>query len=370
MEINILHLRASNFYGGAEKQLHYHSIKACSSGFNIIISSFTERGQSPEFLRIIAKDNISTYLFNVKNAYDPKAIQIIRSYIKEKNIHILCTHDYRTHLIGFLATRSSGTKWVAFSHGWTKENWKVRLYHRIDKIILRFADCVVAVSHSQKQKLKRVLIPGRKISVVHNAVEPDCFSKVEKVNLHLKFGFTANSIICVSAGRFSHEKGQIYLVKAAIKAIEKNDFLRFILFGDGPDLEKIKDRISGLGYQDKILCPGFEKNLLSFVKGADILINPSLSEGLPIIVLEAIALGIPIVATAVGGVPEVIQDGVNGYLVLPKDVCSLAEKILSLSSDRTRAKEFADKGLQTIMNSFTFTQQNLKLTQLYRQLLS
>ena len=116
-KLNILHLRASNFYGGPERQLHFHARQAQGSEFAITIGSFTEGGQTPQFLKVVAEDEIETHLFQVKNAYDPKAVAAVRNFLVNNDIRILCTHDYRTHLIGWLAARRIDTGWVAFSRG-------------------------------------------------------------------------------------------------------------------------------------------------------------------------------------------------------------------------------------------------------------
>ncbi len=368
--MNILHLRASNFYGGPERQLHFHARHAKDSDFSVIIGSFTEGGQSPQFLKVIAEDKIETCLFRVKNAYDPKAIGAIRNYLIKKDTCVLCTHDYRTHVIGWLATRRTKTKWVAFSRGWTRENIKMRLYHTIDKVIIRLADHIVAVSEAQKRRLTRLLIPEGKISVVRNAIEPEHLEGFEKVDLRTKYGFTSDTLVYVCAGRFSREKGQTYLVKAAATAIKEDPRLRFVLFGDGPDLDKIRSMITSFGYKDKILCPGFENNMVGCIKGTDALINPSLSEGLPNVVLEAMALGVPVVATAVGGVPEIITDRQTGYLVPPKDIPALAEGLLFMSNHRDQAEKFAKTALQFVRNNLTFDRQNRRLTAVYHQVLS
>jgi len=368
--MNILHLRASNFYGGPERQLHFHARHARGSDFSITIGSFTEKGRPPEFLDVIAKDDIDTTLFRVKNAYDPKAISAVRNYLKNNNTCILCTHDYRSHLIGWLACRHISTRCIAFSRGWTQENIKVRLYHAVDRVILRFADHIIAVSAAQKRQLVRLFIAGEKISVVHNAIEPQYLNSIEKVDLRSKYGFTSNTMVYIAAGRFSREKGQIYLVKAAAVAIKQNPQLRFVLLGDGPDLSKVRNIVANLGCEGKILCPGFEKNLIGCIKGADVLVNPSLSEGLPNVVLEAMALGIPVVATAVGGVPEIITDQQTGRLVPPKDTEALTEGLLFMARHTELAWKFTINALKFVRDDLTFDKQNRRLTEVFQKVLS
>ncbi len=369
-KLNILHLRASNFYGGPERQLHFHARHAKGSDFSITVGSFTERGQSPHFLKVIAEDKIETCLFQVKNAYDPKAVVTVRNYLAKNDTGVLCTHDYRTHFIGWLATRRRKTKWMAFSRGWTRENIKVRVYHIIDKVILRLADHIVAVSEAQKHRLTRLLIPEGKISAVHNAVEPQQFENIEKIDLRSKYGFASDTFVYVSAGRFSREKGQTYLVKAADVATKRDPRICLVMFGDGPDLTRVRRMVTRLDCEDRIVCPGFEKNMLGCIKGADALVNPSLSEGLPNVVLEAMALGVPVVATAVGGVPEIIKDGQTGFLVPPRDPPAMAKLLLHVCQHTDQAAKVAEAALQYVNDNLTFDKQYQELTAIYRELLS
>jgi glycosyltransferase involved in cell wall biosynthesis len=367
--MKILHLRASNFYGGPERQLHYHARLARQSEYEITVGSFLENGREPEFLRIIGSDGIRTVCFDVSNAYDISATAKLRNFLKSNGFNILATHDYRTHFWGFLATRGTGVRWLAFSRGWTLDNIRVRLFHWIDKIIIRFADHIVAVSRAQKIKLERLLVPSSKISVAPNALEISAFEKLRPDNLKIRFGFPDTAIVIISGGRFSREKGQEFLIRVAELAIKADDSLRFVIFGDGPDLEKIRARISSSGLNDKIICPGFEKEIGSAIRGADLLVNPSMSEGMPNIVLEAMALGTPVIATAVGGVPEIIENRNNGILIKYGDSDDLLKAILTLAGNSALRQKIAESAISTINNSFSFHSQMIVLSEVYSRLI-
>lgn len=367
--MKILHIRSSNFYGGPERQLHFHCRFATGSDADITVGSFSENRKVPEFLDVIAKDNLKTHTFVVKSAYDLNAIELVRKYLLANQVDIVCTHDYRSHVIGWRASRNAKAKWIAFSRGWTKDNMKVRLYHGLDKIIIRFADHIVAVSYSQKKKLEALFIASKKITVVHNAIEPKAFDGIPAVNLKERFGLDEDSFIAVAGGRFSSEKGQIDLIRAAKIALSQNDKLIFILFGDGPDLHLIKKQINKEHLSDMIICPGFERNLIGCLKGADLLINPSHSEGLPNIVLEAMAMKIPCVATDVGGVGEIIDSNISGLLVPPKSPEKLAEATISIADITYSTTDLVDNAYQTIINRFSFGSQFEKLRILYTNLM-
>ena len=201
--MKILHLRSSNFYGGPERQIHFHCLKARESEFNIIVGTFSLDNTIPDFLQVMANDKVMTQTFKIDSNFDTGAITLIRDYLTENKIDILCTHEYRTHLIGWLASQRTTTKWIAFSRGWTSENILMKARHTIDKIVIRFADHIIAVSHSQKTQLKKILVPSAKITVAHNATDLSAFRNIEKVNLRRRFGLADNSIIGIAGGRFS-----------------------------------------------------------------------------------------------------------------------------------------------------------------------
>ncbi len=364
--MRIIHLRASNFYGGPERQLHHHARLAASSSFHVIIASFSEQG-TPEFIDVIARDGLSTHVFDVANAYDSRAIGRIKKYLRQENIDLLCTHDYRTHVIGWLATRSIRTRWIAFSRGWTRDNLKVRAYHLLDKIIVRAADHIVAVSHGQKKKLQKIWIPTHKISVAHNAISLDAIDNITPLNLRDRHKFDPKDKIIIAAGRFSAEKGQLHLIRAAAQLAAKYPKLKFLLFGDGPDMFQAKSLIETHNLQQTVFCPGFEKQMIAAIKGADIIVNPSLSEGLPNIVLEAMACRKPVIATAVGGVPELISHGDDGLLIRPGNPTELAVAIEEIIENPDRAAAIAENGRRRVKNDFTFEKQFEVITGIYRQ---
>lgn len=367
-KLRILHLRASNFYGGPERQLHFHAKYAKDKNTDVIISSFLENSQTPEFITIISNDNIETHTFDVANAYDRSAVKKIQTYLLENNIDILCTHDYRTHFYGMFATKNIKTKWIAFSRGMTKENLKIKIFTFFEKYIIKKADYLVAVSESQKQKLIAQSVQKNRITTIHNAIDISLVDNIKPLSLKERFDFPHDSIVAISGGRFSEEKGQIDFVKAAEIAMRKNKYFRFVLFGDGPDVEKIKKYIHEKNLGRYIICPGFEKNILSYLKDADMLVNPSLSEGLPNIVLEAMASQIPVIATNVGGLPEIINSDYNGILVPSQNSLALADALLVLASDVQVRDTYKKNARQTIIDSFNFKSQNNKLINLYTQI--
>lgn len=159
------------------------------------------------------------------------------------------------------------------------------------------------------------------------------------------------------------------LIEAAHRAIVQDDRLRFVLFGGGPDLASATRRIADLKRERYIFCPGHERNLIGCIKGADMLLNPSLSEGLPNIVLEGMALRVPVIATDVGGVPELIENGISGVLVPPSDHTALSAAMLRLAGDTELRRRISETAMDTIRSTFSFERQMADLRAVYDSLI-
>lgn len=365
--MKILHLRASNFYGGPERQLHLHALQARGTDLDVTIASFHEGGAPAEFLAPVAADGVATHSFAVASAYDPRAVPALRTWLREHRVDVLCTHEYRSTTLGWLAVRGTPAAWIAFSRGFTTENLKVRLYHQLDRVLTRRAHHVVAVSAAQKARLERAGVPGARISVVPNAIDPDSLERADPVDLHARFGFASGDFVCVAGGRFSQEKGQEFLVEAAARALHQVPSLRLVLFGDGPGRGPLLERISRLGLDDQVLCPGFERNMAGCVRDADLLVNPSLSEGMPNIVLEGMALQTPVLATAVGGVPEIVHDGVTGRLVPAGDAGALASALVAAARDPETGRDMARRALEFARAELGFARQLERMREAYER---
>jgi glycosyltransferase involved in cell wall biosynthesis len=365
--MKILHLRASNFYGGPERQLHLHAREALGTDCEVSIASFDEGGHPPEFLDAIAADGIATRSLPVKSAYDLRAIPLLREYLRSGEFQVLCTHEYRSTTVGWLARRGADVRWIAFSRGFTTENLKVQLYHGIDRLLTRHADHVVAVSEAQKRKVQRTRVPAERISVVPNAIDPASIDLGEAVDLRQRFGLDRDDFVVVSGGRFSREKGQVFLIDAAARALPEAPRLRVLLFGEGPQRQAMLERIERLGLDGRVLCPGFERNMPGCLRDADLLVNPSLSEGMPNIVLEAMAVQTPVLATAVGGVPEIVEDGVTGRLVRSSDTGALAAGLVAAARHPEKGLEMAQRARDFAASELGFDRQFERLREIYRR---
>ena len=178
-------------------------------------------------------------------------------------------------------------------------------------------DKVVCVSESQAKKVRRTGVVYNKVLVIHNAVSPDRFCTVDPAYRHLLRQLFAEPLqkIVGAAGVLSPEKGFAVLVDAASEVIKAEPSVGFVLFGDGPLRQSLARQIAAVSLDGKFILAGFHSDLDQFIPHLDLMVLPSFTEGLPNVALEAMAAGVPVIGTAVGGTPEVIDDGRTGYLV-------------------------------------------------------
>src|SRR5262249_28485061 len=194
---------------------------------------------------------------------------------------------------------------VGVSRGWIAENWKVRLYEWADRRHLRFLDRVVAVSQAQADKVRRCGGPQRRPRGIAHAIDPERFSDPDpeyRARLVRHFA-TPPSRIVAAAGRLSPEKGFGVLVAAASLLARDDPSLGFIVFGEGKCRQALHEEIVRHGLGGSFVLAGFRNDLDRFLPHIDLMVLPSFTEGMPNVVLEALAAGVPAVAPASGRAP-------------------------------------------------------------------
>lgn len=368
--MRVLHIRSSNFFGGPERQILGHALAVARLGQEVIIGRLTSRGESGDFIERVSEHGVAVTCLDMPSAYDPRAIRKLRRWVNSMKPDLVCTHDYRSSILAALSGVKRDLPWIAFSRGLTREGMKVGAWQWLEQKLVRHADLIVAVSAGQAQVLRSHGIPSERIAVVHNAAMlPATGNPASDVDLRREFGFPADSTIVVAAGRFSEEKGQRDLIAAAKVALARELGLRFVLLGEGALLSDCRQLTEHLGIAGELKLPGFRRNIGDYLHQADIVVNPSLSEGLPNVVLEAMAHGKPVLATSVGGVPELIEDGMSGLLVPASDPGRLADGIQRLALDRDLQRRLGTAGLERVARHFTFEGQAEQLLSVYSSVL-
>lgn len=369
----IAHLISSNFFGGPEKQIVEH-LKILNKGESTGIAiSFQENGTENEFLYKARENGILTEEIVSRNPVDIKALKELIRTLKNKKIDLLCSHGYKSCVLGLIAARFSSAKCIAFSRGYTSESFKVKIYEWLERQALKSMDGVVSVSFGQEKRLNSFGVYPKRSWVVHNAVYTseisDSITEDRAKSIYTDFGIPEKARFIVAAGRLSPEKGQRFLIEAAAILKDEIDNLYFIFCGEG----ECKEELINLAKQKKVndICrfPGFRKDITEVFRLMDFLVLPSLTEGLPNVILEAFSLAKSVVSTDVGGVSELVTHNKNGLLVQPGESKQLARAIKKMYSENSESKEMGACGYHTVRNYFSFDKQNLEIENIYNELI-
>jgi len=354
----IMHLTGSPFFGGPERLMLglAQSLPApCRSAFAL----FADHGSSQAFRRQLVDQGLEVITLAHDTPHLVAMVRELKGRLREWDVDVLCCHGYKADVVGLLAARCAGVPVIAMSHGWTAETWKVRLYEALDRACLRRMDRVVCVSAGQAAKVRRAGVRPDRVTVIRNAVRAERFDRVDPADRRVLEAMFPQAPVRIvgSAGRLSPEKGFGVLVEAAAIVARSDPGAGFIHFGDGPLRETIRRRIEELGLEQRFILAGLRQDLDRFLPHWDLSVLPSFTEGLPTVVLESYAAGVPVVATAVGGTPEAVIDGVDGYLVPPGEPTTLARRILDVLGADDRRREMGRLGRRRIREEFAFAAQ-------------
>ncbi len=370
MPMIVLNLSTSPFFGGPERQM-VGLARAMPADYRIVFLLFRDNGNSQAFRGRLEENGLESRLLRHDTPHMQAMVSEIADCLRGESADLLCCHGYKADIVGLLAARRAGIPVISVSRGWTGGTLKVRLYEQIDRVCLRWMDRVVCVSEGQAVKVRRAGVRHDQVVVILNAICADRFDQpdpADRVRLKAMFPLAPERIVG-SAGRLSPEKGFGVLVEAAGILARSHPGVGFVHFGDGPLQETLSRRIAELGLEGQFILAGFRDDLDRFLPHWDLAVLPSFTEGLPNVVLEAFAAGVPVVATAVGGTPEVVEDGSSGYLVPPGDPEALARRIVdSLLSEEER-QSMGRRGRQRILTEFTFAAQSNRYQQLWRGLM-
>jgi glycosyltransferase involved in cell wall biosynthesis len=367
--MHIAQLMASPFFGGPERQMLGLAL-ALPGSYRTSFLSFSERGLCRPFLEVARSHGYAGIELKSNFPAVRQAVNEIARQLSELDVDILCCSGYKPDIIGWLVGRKAGLPVVSISHGWTGASWKVRLYEALDRVVLRWMNAIVCVSEGQAVKVRRTGAPGDRIRVIRNAVSLEKFGDPNPAfRDHLQEFFRKpQGRIIVAAGRLSPEKGFARLVEAAALLLRSEPDIGVVIFGDGPLRGDLTRQIADLGLQDHVVLAGFHGNIEDFLPHADLVALPSYTEGLPVIALEALAARVPVVATSVGGVPEVVEDGISGFLVPPGDAAALALRFAEVLSDENMRVAMGRRGRLRVEEQFTFPAQSVQYQRLFEEL--
>jgi glycosyltransferase involved in cell wall biosynthesis len=277
-----------------------------------------------------------------------------RALAKAEGSTIVHTYGYRQTFVGMCLKRWTGLKWVCFMTGATTEDRKARFYHRIDALMQRTADRTVVLTQAQRRQIPGGEDPSR-VRVIHNAVDAEHPAPISVGGPAVRsaLNIDAGTPLAVVVSRLSPEKGVDVFLRAFRLLVRRMPGARALIVGDGSLRASLEALSRALALDESVRFVGYTMTPGDYLLAADVVVLPSRSECLPNVALEAMAFGKAVVATRVGGVPEVIEDGRSGLLVASEDEPALAAAMERALTDRALSERIGLAGKSSVKERFS-----------------
>lgn len=297
-----------------------------------------------------------------RHRYDAQVVDDLRRLVHARRPHIIETHHVKSHCLMALSGLWRYYTWVAFHHGYTQTDVKVRAYNHVDRWSLRHATHIVTTNRPFADMLVARGIERERLTVLHNGVRSQPSAQPGVSALRRRLGLHDRDRVVLAVGRLSHEKGQAHLIRALATCQQP---LRLVIVGDGPDRGAL-ERLARVQRADRsVIFAGMTPDVAPFYAMADVFALPSLTEGSPNALLEAMACGLPVVATRVGGVPEIATDGQTALLVPSSDPLALGCAIDRMLADPALGARLGSAARAAVLSRHTPEQRAATLSNLY-----
>ena len=351
--------------GGAERHVVDLAAALCRKGHEVEVACSVAGGLAQRLQEAGVPFRPLTERL-VKRRVSPAYARGVGRLLREKAFDLVHAHIYASAVAAAIATRKTGPRLVITEH--TEASWQTWWTRRVSRWAHGRSSHTIAVSTPIRRRLiEKDRVPPDRVSLIPNAVIP---APDDPPNLSgtLPDGWLEEPLVGVVA-RLQPEKGVATFLKAAALVSKASPRARFLVVGDGPLREELRDLVGRLGVEDRVRFLGYRTEARALIRLLDVLVVPSLTEGSPLIVLEAMAAGVPVVASAVGGVPDQARHGEEGLLVPPGDPEALAGAMDELLRDPRRARRLGAAGRRRTENGFSHETLVRRIEGVYRAVL-
>ncbi len=343
-KINVMHVTFGMGFGGLEKIITNLCHYVDRDRYNMMVCCTDLKGPLGEQLEA---DGFQVFVCSPKYTFNKyiRYFEVAR-FLKENKVHIVHSHCYAAAdgIMGGVLARTPIKIHTDHCKNYP-DKWHLMLS---EKIVSYFADEFVAVSnHTKGDLVKWERINPNKISVIYNGMNfSNHCGETDVAKIRKELGLRDHEKIIGSVGRVEHQKGYDLLIDSATEVLSQIPDARFIIVGDGSKEGELREQIKRLGLEGKVLLTGWRLDASLILRTFDLFVMTSNFEGMPIVLLEAMALGIPIITTTVGGIPEVVKDGENGLWLTERNPFKLASIIISLLSNDAERKRMGLDGMR------------------------
>ncbi|MBU2257946.1 MAG: glycosyltransferase family 4 protein [Candidatus Omnitrophica bacterium] len=368
-------------WGGSPDMVRLTCEKLLAMGQEVILITGPTKNQTQktnEFINSFnAKVVVIRQLQRDVNLFND-LITFIKLYLifREENFDVVHTHTAKAGALGRLAAYFAGVKVIVHTpHGHNFYGYFNRLYSKliifIEKFLTFFTTRIIALTELERSDYIKFKVAAKdKINLIYLGLELEPFlqQNFNRPQIKNSLGVTAGELTAAMIGRLETVKGPGFFVEAAKLVIKDFTQAKFFLVGEGSLRAKLEKRVEESGLKDSIIFTGWRNNVPEIISVLDVLVLPSLNEAVGIVLIEAQASGIPVVAADVGGTAEVVKDGISGLLVPAADPGSMAIAISSLFKDPVKRKEMGEAGRVWVKDRFSAQKMTEKIFNLYSEL--
>lgn len=371
MPKRVVHLRGSGAMLGAERVVLELARKTTEFGYESMLVALQDVGApEPEFVKLSRAAGIRTQVLGCRGRFDPTVFQRLRRLLHNQHADLLHCHGYKENFYGLPA--AAGLPVVTTNHLWKRTSPALRLYCWLDGKLSRRFDHVVAVSEPIRQELLAAGIQSQKISRIINGIDIAPYrhplTLPERDTIRSNLGIGQKQFAFGMLSRLGKEKGHSDALQALARLKSSLPEILLVVVGDGPELGSLQAQATHLGLDEHVRFCGQRSDVADILRAFDAFLMPSLIEGLPMALLEAMATGLPTIATPVGDISAVIEDNRSGLLVPPADAVKLAAAMKRLTSDSSLQQRLGQSASRTIERQFSSRQMAYLYCQLYDRL--
>lgn len=306
-----------------------------------------------------------------RGAWDWRVVSEMLRICRRERARIWHGHDYKSNALGLLLTRFWPMRLVTTVHGWVRQTRRTPLYYKIDRLCLPRYESVICVSEDLREQCLASGVPAERCVLIENGIDLQQYARCRSVaEAGRRLEVPVGRQVVGAVGRLSPEKGFDLLIRAVHGLLAGGRDLELWIVGEGDDRPRLEALIAELGAGDRIRLLGYQPDPRELYEAWDVFALSSLREGLPNVVLEALALEVPVVATRVAGVPRLIHDGENGLLVSPGSAAELGQAVGRLLADDALCQRLSRAGRQTVETGYSFASRVAKIARLYDALLA
>jgi glycosyltransferase involved in cell wall biosynthesis len=358
--MKILHVIDSGGLYGAEVMLLNLMSEQVKLGLDPILASIGEHHVAEKPVEAEARRRgLRVKTFRIRPGPNFIGALAVLSFAWQEKVDLLHSHGYKGNILfGFMPKKFRRVPMVTTVHGWTRTGGinRMMVYEWLDSRSLAFIDRVVLVNAALKNDPRIRNKYALAAEVVNNGIPADYFSQEQPQDAYFNneiLDFCKKGYCIGAIGRLSQEKGFALLIEAIAELIDDGKDLRLVILGEGGLRSRLEKKIRELGVRRRVLMPGYVENAQNYLRLFDMFIISSLSEGLPIVLLEAMQAGVPIVATSVGGIPAALDDGRAGLLIEPGNVGAIKQGVEDIITYSEKTAERKQNALLRVNTSFS-----------------